>query len=210
VQVFCSDRNVWKKIGVCLRGCRYGNKIYKYGTKLCIKGSQYVCSSRGNRWVKVGVCGPVGCRYKNKVYKHGSKICIKGTTYICAKNRWIRSSIPCGSTGPKAKGKNCHSLCLPIGVKMATQFYGPATPTYNQPNFCGKYTVALKKWFESTRPGGPTQPRICGPNWGAARGKWYQPNTLNISCRITKAADPQCLGRPRVHICLEYYCGPKP
>lgn len=104
-------------------------------------------------------------------------------------------------------GTNCHSFCLPVSVEQVTQGFGPNSPVYTDPNtVCGDLVADTTTWFQTTSPGGPTQPMICGPNWGIAQGGWYVPNTLNMTCNVSNTNDPTCLGGARVDVCLTYQC----
>jgi hypothetical protein len=111
--------------------------------------------------------------------------------------------VPAGS-----EGTNCHSMCLPISVADVTHFYGPTTPLYTDPTtVCADLAADTAAWMDSAPCGGPTQPWICGPNWGAAAGGFYVPGTLVMSpCSVVNASDPTCLGNPRVNMCLTYTC----
>jgi hypothetical protein len=114
---------------------------------------------------------------------------------------------PPAVTHGTATGTNCHSVCLPTSVNQMTQFFGPPTPIYTDPNtVCHDLVADTTTWFNTMSPGGPTQPMICGPNWGVAQGGWYVPNTLNMTCNVASTSDPTCLGDARVDVCLTYQC----
>lgn len=116
---------------------------------------------------------------------------------------------PVGTTG-----KNCHSVCMgppgaghALGVHSVTHGYGPNNPTFhNVPTVCQDLENATRTWMDTTVPGGPTQPWMCGPNWAPNQGGFYVPGTLNMTCGVQSTSDPQCGGSPRVRVCLEYNC----
>lgn len=104
-------------------------------------------------------------------------------------------------------GTNCHSLCLPVAVNSVTHFYGPTSPVYTNPaTACNDLITDTTAWMDSSGPGGPTQPWICGPNWGVAQGGFYVPGSLNMTCNVVQASDPTCSGNARVDVCLTYQC----
>lgn len=110
-------------------------------------------------------------------------------------------------TGGMSPGTNCHSLCLPTSVNQVTQYFGPTSPLYTDPNTaCHDLVADTTTWFDTTSPGGPTQPMICGPNWGIAQGGYYVPQSLNMSCNVVNTNDPNCSGGARVNVCLTYQC----
>ena len=105
-----------------------------------------------------------------------------------------------------ATGTNCHAMCLPVSVSNVTHGYGPTSPTYNDPaTACHDLIADTTSWMDQNSPGGPTQPWICGPNWGVAMGGQYVPNTLNMTCNILSNSEA-CLGGDRVEVCLTYKC----
>lgn len=119
---------------------------------------------------------------------------------------------PAVTTHGSSTGMNCHSLCLPVSVNTVTHGYGPTGPTYQDPaTACGDLAADTRTWMDLTIPGGPTQPWICGPNWGIAQGGYYSSGSLNMTCSVSSTSDMTCAdvnGNPgsRIDVCLEYTC----